>query len=357
MAVGHQVREALDECCLRGLHSASSALAGHDPASVCAAFSQWRDEARRTWPWLPGLCFDALEPLGVEFPADDDDAVVLGRLLVGAETDADAVEDALARLGARLHGGADLRASAGAELAAGGTLRWQSLLSAVERYWADLTSVARRLHEPVAAADRDAADWIMLGARRQLESTVERVPALATAVGDAIAAPEPAPPPADPSPAPAPPPSPPALSPAPAPSPAAPARPVPPPAPPPAQEAAASPPPAQEAAASPPPAQEAAAAPPPELDQTVPFTPVEAAPEITPAPPAPAGSRGGHSRSVSAPPRRPAPPRPAPRPPARPQDVEYRQVREHTYAPVVFVVLALLAALAVIVTVGPSPTP
>jgi hypothetical protein len=37
--------------------------------------------------------------------------------------------------------------------------------------------------------------------------------------------------------------------------------------------------------------------------------------------------------------------------------VEYRQVREHTYAPVVFVVLALLAAFVVLLTVGPSPTP
>jgi hypothetical protein len=365
MSAAEEVREALEEVCLRGLHGAGSALVGHDPAPVAAAFAQWRGEARRVWPWLPGLCYDALEPLGVEFPADDADAVVLGRLLVAAETDAGAIEDALARLGRRLHGGGERRPSEAA-LQATGILRWQSLLSAVERFWADLTAVTRRLHDPVAVADRDAVDWIIINARRQLESTVERVPTLAGAVADGMAS---APPVSAPSPSPAPPAS------APSPSPA-------PPPPPPVDE------PAPAAPAPDLPASVAGAATDEivQLTETAPFAPIEVEASGAPPAPAPPSARAPSPSPAPSPPPPPppaSPPRPTPpshrpapgaaprrapgtptartsdasRPPRRPahaEDVEYRRVREHTYAPIVFALLAIIAALVVLATVGPS---
>lgn len=183
-AVSHPALVAeLERRCLRGLAAAAGALAGDEASAVCATFAAWRSAARRPWPWLPGLCFGALEPLGVSFPDDDEAAIVLGRMLIGAESDAGAAERALAAL-------ADDAGDPTGELAidATGSLRRRSLLVAVDRFWEDLAAAMRRVHAPVVRGDRDGADWIIVAARRQLEDERERLRELTRRVGEDLAA-------------------------------------------------------------------------------------------------------------------------------------------------------------------------
>lgn len=255
--------------CLDGLATSASALAGSDVDGVCRTFARWREEGRRPWPWLPGLCFDALRPLDIDFPADDEDAVVLGRLLVAAETSPEVVRSSAGALARR----ASPERAAGVE--PDGNLRSRLLLAAVERFWDELARVASELHELVVLGDRAEADRTVVETRRVLEDFAEEIERLAIVVAAAPSTPTPTPPP-----------------------------------------------------------------PPPPLEETGRLDPVDVPVPVParPAAPGPASDPGGALRAE-----RPLPP---------PRDVEYASVRDHRYAPVVFLLLMVAAAIAVLVNVA-----
>jgi hypothetical protein len=149
--------------CLAGLAQGADALAGGDPAAVCRRFAAWkRSEGRRAWPWLPGLAWEAVEPLGVAFPAADRVAVTLGRFLVGVETNPQRVEDALAAVQAGQERPAASRILAGE--------REQGLLAALDAFWAAFARTAAALRPPVVDGDRARADAVLLASRRGLEA-------------------------------------------------------------------------------------------------------------------------------------------------------------------------------------------
>ncbi len=184
MRPADELRAALDARCLAGLAGAARELVADDASAVCGSFAAWKhEEGRRSWPWLPGLCFSALEELGVGFPVDDDAAVTLGRVLVGAETDARRVADALATVGAGAAAQAAAPAS-GADLAF--ELRRRTLETAVDRFWKELQTAARRLHEPVVERDRPRADSIIVATRRRLEDSAVRIEQLAARVATVL---------------------------------------------------------------------------------------------------------------------------------------------------------------------------
>lgn len=326
---GHDLRAILEQRCLVGFLACADALVGGDPENVCAAFRSWRDEAWRGWPWLPGLAWTALEPLGVRFATDDPVMVTVGRMLVGAETDAERYRDA----SGALHDRADEVAAweplpaAGADLA--GELRRRSLVSAVDQFWADLAAGMRGLHEPVVARDRHQADTRIMSLRRQLEEGAERLQLLV----ERVSAAPPATAPLAPAPAATPAPEPaqgPEAEPTPDPGPAAPPEPEPTPTPAPTERL--------------------------DLDggpPTEPF-PVIEAPSAAAEPEVVRSTRPHPST---------APPRAEPRRAATEEseveeaeedevevdlddeDVEYRTVREHRLAPVIFLLGVTVGAL------------
>lgn len=165
--------------CAAGVQAAAGELTGTDAEGVCAAFAAWRSEARRPWPWLPGLCIDALTDLAVSFPADDEAAVIAGRVLIAVETDVEAVQRSR-----RLWSAASDATGPLSQVDLSGQLRQRSLLSAVDTFWGQLAAVARELHPVVVRHDRDAADRIVRGGRRQLEDAAERIATLAARVDD-----------------------------------------------------------------------------------------------------------------------------------------------------------------------------
>lgn len=172
------LRADLEHRCLRGLGEVAAALAGEDPTVVCDTFTRWEQEARRPWPWLAGMCWAALEPLGLAFPDGDRHAVVAGRLLVGGETDPVAVLAAVESLRGR-------RPPSGVARAVGpdsqAIMRQQRLASAVDAFWSAYRRAARRLHEYVREGDRAGADDLVVSTRRRLEELAERVAGLAEA--------------------------------------------------------------------------------------------------------------------------------------------------------------------------------
>ncbi len=281
--------------CLAGMVRAGELLAGEEPERVCATFGLWLSEARRAWPWLPGLCYDALAPLGVAFPTEDRRAVVVGRLLVAAEKDAGAVTAALRSLGSAER--PRWEAPAGD---AAGALRVRRLAAAVDGFWSELARAASELHEVVVLRDRAGADRILGRARRRLEDVAEEIKWLAQAVADAalqppVSEPPPPPPPAQPE----------------------------------------EPAPHVAAATAPIPAPTAPIPPPPAVP------PPSAIPPPSPVPP---------PRAPAAAPRpRPAQPRPPVRRPVGPPEPA---PRERTWEPILFVILALIAAILVLVRVG-----
>lgn len=187
----------LDQRCVAGLAAAACALVGGDPTPICRTFAAWKhEEARRSWPWLPGLCWSALEPLAVAFPSGDQDAVTLGRLLVGVETDPERVRRSLAALqrhevappGTTVPGG-----MSGADSMT--ELRRRTLETVVDRFWSEYADGMRELREPVASGDRPRADALVVRLRRRLEETAERVDVMARRLADtpSATAPQPAP--------------------------------------------------------------------------------------------------------------------------------------------------------------------
>lgn len=177
MSSSEALRAELEYRCLSGLGEVAGALAGEDPAVVCETFERWETEARRPWPWLAGMCWAALEPLGLAFPSGDRDAVVAGRLLVGTETDPLAVLTAIEALREREPPPHGASATAGGSSQA--VMQHRRLTSAVDAFWASFLRATRRLHEHVREGDREGADDLVVSTRRRLEELAERVAHLA----------------------------------------------------------------------------------------------------------------------------------------------------------------------------------
>ncbi|GEM_PF-4984293 len=83
--------------CRAGLAAAGRALAGDAPAETASALERLGDGAP-TLPWLPGLVYRALAPLGVTFVEDDEHAVAVGAALIGRPVASARLRRALATL-------------------------------------------------------------------------------------------------------------------------------------------------------------------------------------------------------------------------------------------------------------------
>lgn len=179
-----------------GLASAAAALLGDDIEATLDALAGGHGEA---WPWLPGLCFKALEPLGVEFPEHNRHAVAIGKVLVGRPVRREEVTVGLRRLRRRTPPAP--RRAPSPELAA-----------AVDAFWEQLTPVAAELGRARRRGDADGPRRALEKARSELRERARQVrravreleagasppgaspPAASTTAGDASKRSGPAPP-------------------------------------------------------------------------------------------------------------------------------------------------------------------
>lgn len=161
----------LERRCTAGLQTAANALVGADVDAVCDVYATWRQQSRRPFSWLAGLCFEALEDLGVSFPADDEPSVIAGRVLIGVERDAGAVH----RVRRVWESAAEDSAQPGHLADPSDQLRRRSLMSAVDTFWQQLIRITTELHGPVTDGDRETCNRIVRGGRRQLEDTADRL--------------------------------------------------------------------------------------------------------------------------------------------------------------------------------------
>ena len=181
-------RTWVERRCLAGLAEAAAALAGDDPAPVCGRFAAWkRGEGRGAWPWLPGLAWDALQPLGVAFPADDGVAVTLGRFLVGVETNPQRVRDALAAVAAGQASAAPQRSRPAGEPAGAR----EQLADALDGVWHAFARTAAAVRVPGRDGDRARADRLVLASRRQLEEHAHTLGTHARRIAATVPAPQP----------------------------------------------------------------------------------------------------------------------------------------------------------------------
>jgi len=136
--------EALEALALRGLADAAEGLLGTAPAAVCTTFGRWSRAGERELPWLAGLCFAALAPVGAVAPRQHD-AWVARRLLVGAEQDAVRAHSAVR--GCRAFGALWVAATVDGDVAG-------QLLGAVQRFFTQLADGYAALHPMVMAGRR-----------------------------------------------------------------------------------------------------------------------------------------------------------------------------------------------------------
>lgn len=138
-------REALgadaERRCRAGMGAAAGALYAGAPSATAAALRDRLEAGASLWPWLPGLCFRALEPLRVAFPDDDRAMAVAGKALVGRPVRAARLAEAARQLRGERQAAGD---PPDAELAA-----------VIERFWQQLARLAHHLGEVVRAQDED----------------------------------------------------------------------------------------------------------------------------------------------------------------------------------------------------------
>jgi len=164
--------EALEALALRGLADAAEGLLGGAPAAVCATFGRWSRTGERELPWLAGLCFAALAPVGAVAPRQHD-AWVAGRLLVGAEQDAVRARSAV--VGCRAFGALWAGATVHDELA-------DRLLRAVRRFFDQLADGYAALHPVVLAGRHAQAVSAAHELEGQLDPLCDKIRQLALAV-------------------------------------------------------------------------------------------------------------------------------------------------------------------------------
>lgn len=155
--------------CRAGLGAAAGALYGRDGTATARALRARAEGRARRWPWLPGPCYDALEPLGLAFSHDDRLMAVAGKALGGRPVRPERVAEAARQL---RH----------PEPVAPPQAPDPALAAAVDRFWARLNDLARRLGQAVRAGDEDAVGRLLQQARPQLADSAEAVREAAEAV-------------------------------------------------------------------------------------------------------------------------------------------------------------------------------
>lgn len=180
--------------CRAGLGAAAGALYGRDATATARALRAQAEGRARRWPWLPGPCYGALEPLGLAFSHDDRLMVVAGKALGGRPVRPERVAEAARQL----RHPDPVPPSQAPDPA---------LAAAVDRFWARLNDLARRLGQAVRAGDQDAVDRLLRQGRPKLADSAAAVREAAEAAVagsaplSAATGPEPAPaesPPAEP---------------------------------------------------------------------------------------------------------------------------------------------------------------
>ncbi len=167
--------------CRAGLGAAAGALYGRDATATARALRAQAEGQARRWPWLPGPCYAGLEPLGVAFSQDDRPMVVAGKALVGRPVRPERVAEAARQL---CH----------PEPVAPPQAPDPALAAAVDRFWARLNGLARRLGQAVRAGDADAVDQLLQRGRDQLADSaaaVREAAEAAVAGSGSVAAPGP----------------------------------------------------------------------------------------------------------------------------------------------------------------------
>ncbi len=162
--------EALD---LAGMALVAKRLLGDDPAAVTGTFARWARSSQRGLPHLTEQCWAALRPIGAGRPALSAAAVV-DAVLVGLERDPDVAAAAAAELaaaGRRLFKAAPLPPHGGD--AAG--LAVDALVDAVKAYWRTLAKAYRQVRPAVVAGDLTAAVATLQATEAEVRDTVERM--------------------------------------------------------------------------------------------------------------------------------------------------------------------------------------
>lgn len=148
--------------CRAGLGAAASALYGRDATATARALRARAEGDAARWPWLPGLCYSALESLGVAFDRDDRVVMVAGKALVGLPVRPERVTDTSRRLRQP-------------EPPAPPEAPDPALAAAVDRFWARLTGLAQRLGQAVRAGDEEAVTQLLQRARPKLRDSAAAV--------------------------------------------------------------------------------------------------------------------------------------------------------------------------------------
>ena len=123
---------------------------------------RWRERDHRELPWLAGDIFSAFSAAGVPSPSGRD-THVLGRFLVGAETDVDAVRDAIDRAGSAPQGPPLPPDARGA------------LVDAVDHAFDELVKLYTALHPVVRDGHRRYVDEVLDDHRSRMDAAVADV--------------------------------------------------------------------------------------------------------------------------------------------------------------------------------------
>lgn len=174
----HTLADDVAQRCRAGMGAAAEALYGGDATATAQALRARAQRGAGRWPWLPGLCYGALEPLGVAFDRDDRIMAVAGKALVGLPVRPERVAEASRRL-------SQLAPPDPPEALD------PALAAAVDRFWARLVGLARRLGEAVRAGDDAAVDELLQRARPKLRDSAAAVHEAVERVVAGSPAPEP----------------------------------------------------------------------------------------------------------------------------------------------------------------------
>lgn len=148
--------------CRAGLGAAAGALYGRDATATARALRAQAEGRAQRWPWLPGPCYGALEPLGLAFSHDDRLMVVAGKALGGRPVRPERVAEAARQL---CHPDPVPPSQAPDP----------ALAAAVDRFWARLNDLARRLGQALRAGDEEAVGQLLQQARPQLADSAAAV--------------------------------------------------------------------------------------------------------------------------------------------------------------------------------------
>lgn len=167
---------------LAGLGFGASRLLGRDPKRVTNQFTMWARQDLTGLPSLTGPFWTALQPLDVGRPGLEA-AAICDRLLVGRHGDAAAAVRAAEQCAAA---GRDRAVAAPATAAVdedpGRAAQRRALLKAVKEYWRGVGAVCGEMRSRVVTGEHDRAARIAHKAQVVLQPVVDRVAAAAAEV-------------------------------------------------------------------------------------------------------------------------------------------------------------------------------